>query len=212
MTNEEINAVREVIAKRGECDGPLTTFDRENNTSTVGIICRDNWSDVIRWLAACVKYMPAALDEIERLKQEDREAISARNTLGAALMVADNEHSSSLVDCAQRAADLVMECVRLRAEVAAMQPVLDAAVGYCMSPSGCHRSEARLVEAAGLYHANRRMLENASVLEANVVRTSRFTMGAECSACGHRHAGPDVGHICIGCPCEERPVDTAERK
>lgn len=150
--------------------------------------------------------------ENERLKQEDREAIGARNTLGAALMVADNEHSSSLVDCANRAAALVMEYVRLRAEVEAMRPVVDAAVGYCMSPSGCHRSEARLVEAAGLYHANRRMLENASVLEANVVRTSRFTMGAECSACGHRHAGPDVGHICIGCPCEERPVDTAERK
>ena len=38
--------------------------------------------------------------------------------------------------------------------VDAMRPVVQAAVSYGMSPSGCHRSEARLVEAAGLFAAN----------------------------------------------------------
>lgn len=49
-----------------------------------------------------------------------------------------------------------LEDVRsLRAELATMRPVVDAAVGYCMSPSGCHLAEDRLVEAAGIYAANR---------------------------------------------------------
>ena len=123
---------------------------------------------------------PAALDEIDRLRQAD-----------------DFDHRGILVD-------------KLKAEIEAMRPVVEAAVGYCLAPSACWQSEARLVEAAGLYHANRRMSENAPVLEASVVRTGHFAMGAECSSCGHQHAGADVGHICIGCPCEERPVDIAE--
>jgi hypothetical protein len=26
-----------------------------------------------------------------------------------------------------------------------------------------------------------------------------------CEACGHQHAGPELGGICVGCPCEETP-------
>lgn len=48
-----------------------------------------------------------------------------------------------------------IQIAALTAEIAAMQPVVDAAVNYGLSPSQCHRSEARLVEAAGLYRANR---------------------------------------------------------
>lgn len=25
-----------------------------------------------------------------------------------------------------------------------------------------------------------------------------------CARCGHTHAGPNLGWICVGCPCEER--------
>lgn len=28
---------------------------------------------------------------------------------------------------------------------------------------------------------------------------------ATCEACGHEHAGPGLGSICIGCPCDARP-------
>jgi len=146
--------------------------------------------------------------EVHRLNLEDREAMASRNILADALVVIDGGHSTSLVACADRAAEVIKQ---LRAEVEAMRPVVDAAVGYCLAPSACWQAEVRLVEAAGLYHANRRISENAPVLEASVVRTGQFAMGAECSSCGHRHAGADVGHICIGCPCEERPVDIAER-
>jgi hypothetical protein len=29
-------------------------------------------------------------------------------------------------------------------------------------------------------------------------------MTAKCEGCGHEHAGPEWGGICIGCPCEIR--------
>lgn len=34
----------------------------------------------------------------------------------------------------------------------------------------------------------------------------RVVQGAWCDACKHHHAGKEVGFICIGCPCPERPV------
>jgi len=27
-----------------------------------------------------------------------------------------------------------------------------------------------------------------------------------CPDCGHVHAGPELGGICVGCPCPARPV------
>lgn len=32
-------------------------------------------------------------------------------------------------------------------------------------------------------------------------RESTMTDTDTCPACGHRHAGPALGRICIGCPC-----------
>lgn len=30
-----------------------------------------------------------------------------------------------------------------------------------------------------------------------------------CESCGHEHAGPNFGGICIGCPCPEVPAHEA---
>lgn len=39
-----------------------------------------------------------------------------------------------------------------------------------------------------------------------IARTGMVPLEVEtCAACGHRHAGPEAGGICIGCPCEVRP-------
>lgn len=39
-----------------------------------------------------------------------------------------------------------------------------------------------------------------------IARTGSFSVSDEAStACGHQHAGPEAGGICVGCPCEERP-------
>lgn len=73
----------------------------------------------------------------------------------------------------------VVENDRLRAELTAMQPVVDAAVAYGMSPSGCHRSEARLVEAAGTYHANRRISMGVSPLGTISFRDGKLVDGEE---------------------------------
>jgi len=36
---------------------------------------------------------------------------------------------------------------------------------------------------------------------------STFSMQATmCSTCKHQHAGPEIGFICVGCPCPERPT------
>lgn len=47
--------------------------------------------------------------------------------------------------------------LKLLDALAAMRPVVEAAVAYGMAPSGCSRSEARLVDAAGRYEAQRRI-------------------------------------------------------
>lgn len=59
----------------------------------------------------------------------------------------------------------VDEIERLRAEVAAMQPVVNAASDYCLSPSGCMwRTEAALVEVTGMYIAKKRLAEQQAAL------------------------------------------------
>ena len=32
-------------------------------------------------------------------------------------------------------------------------------------------------------------------------------IGLPCPACGHRHEGPGLAGICVGCPCEYRPAE-----
>jgi hypothetical protein len=32
----------------------------------------------------------------------------------------------------------------------------------------------------------------------------------DCAVCGHAHAGPEVGYICVGCPCPETPGHPAK--
>lgn len=58
----EIAEAREVLAARGECAGPLTTFP-ESGIAHVAIVCRDNWAAVIRWLALCETLLPRLLEE-----------------------------------------------------------------------------------------------------------------------------------------------------
>lgn len=37
-----------------------------------------------------------------------------------------------------------------------------------------------------------------------------FSIQSEtCTACGHQHAGAEIGFICVGCPCEERSAPDA---
>lgn len=39
----------------------------------------------------------------------------------------------------------------------------------------------------------------------------RFTIREEtCDSCGHQHAGPEVGSICIGCPCAQQQASVGE--
>lgn len=33
-------------------------------------------------------------------------------------------------------------------------------------------------------------------------------MIAPCPDCGHRHEGPGLARICVGCPCTRRPVES----
>jgi chromosome segregation ATPase len=64
----DLAALRALIAARGECAGPLTTFKHgaDESLTHVSIVCRDNWDDVIRWLDAMVNQVPALLDRCER--------------------------------------------------------------------------------------------------------------------------------------------------
>lgn len=84
LTDEELAHAEAMIAKRGECAGPLTTF--EDGLSKVGILCRDNWDDVIRWLAECERVFPAALAELRErraadLTDEEREALATARAI-----------------------------------------------------------------------------------------------------------------------------------
>ncbi len=87
----DIPAARAIIAARGECAGPLTTFP-EPGSARVAILCRDNWDDVIRWLDLCERKLPAALDrieELERLLAEARLAAKFAEERNAALAERD---------------------------------------------------------------------------------------------------------------------------
>jgi len=59
--------LREVIAQRAECAGPLTTFDGDRAHVSI-ITSRDRFDTVIYWLAAVEKSMPSLLDENDRLR------------------------------------------------------------------------------------------------------------------------------------------------
>jgi len=76
LSDEELEKAQRIIAARGECAGPLTTF--EDGLSKVGILCRDNWDDVIRWLAECERVFPAALSELRERRKQDAQYGDAR--------------------------------------------------------------------------------------------------------------------------------------
>lgn len=91
MTAADIAKLRGVIAKLGDCAGPLTTFPKPG-VSHVTIVCRDNWDDVIRWLAAMVAEVPVLLDALEAARDAKRygekviaEVVHERDALRIAL-------------------------------------------------------------------------------------------------------------------------------
>ena len=63
----DLEALKKIIANRGECAGPMTTFKHgESETLThVTIVCRDNWVEVIEWLAAMNHIVPLLIAEHE---------------------------------------------------------------------------------------------------------------------------------------------------
>src|SRR5687767_15300346 len=133
----DIAALRRVIANRGECAGPRTTFP-EPGRADVTILCGRNYVEVIEWLAVCVHALPAALDEIERLRDVivDERAQAARDAdsnviayesmlaeVRAALAEAERErdepklHVNAVID---------EECERVQRETAGLRRVFDA--------------------------------------------------------------------------------------
>lgn len=61
MTLPTPSELAATIANRGDCAGPMTTFPAPGVTHVV-IVCRRNWVEVIQWLDACEKSMPALVE------------------------------------------------------------------------------------------------------------------------------------------------------
>lgn len=78
-----ITKIRALIAERGECAGPMTTFPGDG-IAHVTTVCRDSWVEYIEWLAAMVEHAPVLLDIVEATlayRKAKKTAAKTRNIL-----------------------------------------------------------------------------------------------------------------------------------
>ena len=151
---------QEAIDRRGECAGPLTTFDRERGTSTVGIVCRDNWDDVIRWLACCERVFPRALAALSAAKAEV-ERLTKIGDIHLGVIASDSSARDNLRD---QLVAMEADRDRLAAEVEELRAVIAATARPDADTEALWRSYRRM---AGQY------LDEKNALAAEVERLTK---------------------------------------